>query len=282
MGPMPCRGLGPSPPDHIEYGSLTGSKVKIMLNALKLANNAFTALMGAESLKMHAYSGFTLVFILEGQRGADPKTVRKNLSALARNTSLIAKNTWESYVGSVDKAAAMFMEHASDEIATIRDMSEDDAVEAMRVLYEGLNIVSGGDIRLWATAGQFLPLDKEAMKAEKAAKAKAAKEAKEDASLALWGATNYADSSTLKPSEQGAAPEAANPMEALLSIIGRLTPEQLLDATVALNTRLTEVQDMQRAARKVDPKKAVVPVVADTAKVDPKSAQAARTARVAA
>lgn len=242
-----------------------------MLNALKLANNAFTALQAAESYKMHAYSGFTLVFILEGQRGADPKATRKVLSALARNTSLIAKNTWESYVGSVDKAAAMFMKHASDEIATIRDMSEDDAVEAMRVLYEGLNIVSGGDIRLWATAGQFLPLDKEAMKAEKAAKAKAAKEAKEDAALALWGATNYADNSALKPSEQGAAPEAANPMEALLSILGRLTETQLIEATKALNERLAVVSVMRATANKVDPAKAVAPVLADDAVVHPLS-----------
>ncbi len=242
-----------------------------MLNALKLANNAFSALMGAESLKMHAYSGFTLVFILEGQRGADARATRKVLSALARNTSLIAKNTWESYVGSVDKAAAMFMEHASDEIATIRDMVEDDAVEAMRVLYEGLNIVSGGDIRLWATAGQFEPLDKEAMKAEKAAKAKAAKEAKEDAALALWGATNYADSSALKPSEQGAAPEAANPMEALLSILGRLTPAQLVEATGVLNARLAELTEATAQANAVDATKVVAPVVADDATVHPLS-----------
>ena len=242
-----------------------------MLNALKLANNAFSALMGAESLKMHAYSGFTLVFILEGQRGADARATRKVLSALARNTSLIAKNTWESYVGSVDKAAAMFMEHASDEIATIRDMVEDDAVEAMRVLYEGLNIVSGGDIRLWATAGQFEPLEKEAMKAEKAAKAKAAKEAKEDAALALWGATNYADSSALKPSEQGAAPEAANPMEALLSILGRLTPAQLVEATGVLNARLAELTEATAQANAVDATKVVAPVVADDATVHPLS-----------
>ena len=227
--------------------------------------------MGAESLKMHAYSGFTLVFILEGQRGADARATRKVLSALARNTSLIAKNTWESYVGSVDKAAAMFMEHASDEIATIRDMVEDDAVEAMRVLYEGLNIVSGGDIRLWATAGQFEPLDKEAMKAEKAAKAKAAKEAKEDAALALWGATNYADSSALKPSEQGAAPEAANPMEALLSILGRLTPAQLVEATGVLNARLAELTEATAQANAVDATKVVAPVVADDATVHPLS-----------
>jgi len=242
-----------------------------MLNALKLANNAFTALQAAESFKMHAYSGFTLVFILEGQRGADPKATRKVLSALARNTSLIAKNTWESYVGSVDKAAAMFMEHASDEIAAIRDMGEDDAVEAMRVLYEGLNIVSGGDIRLWATAGQFLPLDKDAMKAAKAAASKAAKEAKEDSLLAMWGATNYADSSALKPAEQGAAPEASNPMEALLSILGRLTQAQLIEATGALNARLAELATVTAEANAVDATKVVAPVVADNATVHPLS-----------
>ncbi|WP_163827440.1 hypothetical protein, partial [Proteus vulgaris] len=45
----------------------------------------------------------------------------------------------------------------------------------VRQLYEGLNILSGSDIRAWATAGEFLPLDKAAAKAAKveASKAKA-------------------------------------------------------------------------------------------------------------
>ena len=109
------------------------------------------------------------------------------------------------------------------------------------------------------------------MKAEKAAKAKAAKEAKEDAALALWGATNYADSSALKPSEQGAAPEAANPMEALLSILGRLTPAQLVEATGVLNARLAELTEATAQANAVDATKVVAPVVADDATVHPLS-----------
>lgn len=55
-----------------------------------------SALVGAESLKLHAYSAFTLIFMVNTQ--ADPKALRQMLSVKALRTGVIAKNTWESYV----------------------------------------------------------------------------------------------------------------------------------------------------------------------------------------
>ncbi len=241
------------------------------LNTGKLVDVSFAALSGAASMAMHAYSGFTLVFIVSAQRGEDMKHVRRMLSAQAAATGVIAANTWESYVKSIDTAAKMFLEHAPEEIATIRDMvDEAHAVDAMRTLYEGLNIVSGGDIRLWATAGAFEPLNKEALKAEKAAKAKADKAAKQAEELAKFRAQNVADSSNLKPSEAAAA-GADDVAAALASLIGRLTPKQLVDAVGAINARMTELQAVTDAANAVDVKKAVAPVVADTATPHPLS-----------
>ena len=242
------------------------------LNTGKLVDVAFDALSGAASMAMHAYSGFTLVFIVSAQRGEDMKHVRKMLSAQAAATGVIAANTWESYVKSIDTAAKMFLKHAPEEIATIRDMvDEAEAVDGMRVLYEGLNILSGGDIRLWATAGKFEPLNKEAMKAAKAAAAKEAKAAKAAEELAMFRAQTVADSSSLNPSEAAAA-GTDDVAAALASLIGRLTPEQLVDAVGAINTRLDTLRDVTKAANAVDGAKAVAPVLPDNVEAHPLSA----------
>ncbi|GJE78067.1 hypothetical protein [Methylorubrum suomiense] len=242
------------------------------LNNGTVADIGFASLVGSESLRMHAYSAFTLLFMMNS--GRDPKEIRRHLSGRAADTGVIAKNTWESYVKGVEAAAGMFRQHAPDEVAAIFDMDAEAAVDGVRTLYEGLNITSGSDIRAWSTAGVFEPLDKAAAKAAKAAEAKAKALAKGAGAAAAFFAGNAADSSTI--SDMGTA-GPADPVAAILAMLGTLTDGQLLDVVKATNTRLGELE-----AAKARPADKVAPVVADNATVDAKSALAAHFNRKAA
>lgn len=235
------------------------------LNNAAVADVAFAALVGAESMKLHAYSGFTLLFIMNPT--TDTKVIRKNLAVRAMLTGVIAENTWQSYVKGVETAATMFQTHAPDEVAAILDMATDEAVDAMRTLYEGLNITSGSDIRAWATAGVFEPLDKAAAKAAKAAAAKAKSLAKGQGEAALFFAQNATDSSAISDMAP-AAPVSA--LDAVLAAIGQLATADAMTALAALNERIGALQAMADAA----PAPTLAPVLADTVEPNPASALA--------
>lgn len=231
-----------------------------------IAELSFDALNGAESMKLHAYSGFTLLFILNA--ATDTKVLRKHLSAQARKTGLIAANTWESYVKGVDTAAGMFREHAPAEVAAILDMDVAEAVDAVRSLYEGLNILSGSDIRAWATAGEFAPLDKEAAKRAKAEAAKAKRQAAEDEAAARF----FAGAAPATIADMGGASAApATAIEAVLAMIGTLGHADAAKAMAALNAHIVALDAAVEAA----PAPTVAPVLADDALVSAKSSLAA-------
>ncbi|PZP71788.1 hypothetical protein [Methylorubrum populi] len=230
------------------------------LNNAAVADIGFASLVGAESMKLHAYSAFTLLFMMNS--GTDPKAIRKHLAVRAADTGVIAKNTWESYVKGVETAAGMFRQHAPDEVATIFDMGADDAVDAVRTLYEGLNILSGSDIRAWATAGVFEPLDKAAAKAAKAAAAKTSALAKGAGAAALFFAGNAADSSTI--SDMGGEAAPADPIAAIAALLAGLDEAATMKALEAVNARLAIMQAAKDAAPAPDK---VAPVLADDATV---------------
>jgi len=238
------------------------------LNNSRLTDLAFDALVGAQSMQMHAYSAFTLVFVLNS--GVNQKAVRAALSVRAAETGVIAKNTWESYVKALDVAAGKFVTHAQAELTAIRDMGEADAIDAMRQLYEGLDIQSGSDIREWSKAEGFEPLDKAAIKAARAAKAKAERDAKAAVDAAKFFAINHTDSAAISDMAP-AAP--VNPLDAILAAIGALGSEaDVMAALGAVNDRLALMQAAKAAAPAPD---AVAPVLADDAVVDARSALAA-------
>lgn len=235
------------------------------LNNAAVADIGFASLVGAESMKLHAYSAFTLLFIMNS--GTDTKVIRKHLAVRAHETGLIAENTWQSYVKGVETAAGMFHTHAAYEVAAILDMAADEAVDAVRQLYEGLNILSGSDIRAWATAGEFLPLDKAAAKAAKAAAAKAKALGRDASAAALFFAGNAADSSAISDMAP-AAPVSA--LDAVLAAIGQLATADAMTALAALNERIGALQAMADAA----PAPTLAPVLADTVEPSPASALA--------
>jgi hypothetical protein len=226
------------------------------LNLARVADVSFAALVGAESMKLHAYSGFTLLVLMSP--ATDHKVLRRHLAVRAAETGVIAKNTWESYAKGIDTAAAKFVTHAAGEVAAILDMKDEaDAVDAVRCLYEGLNILSGSDIRDWSKAEGFEPLDKAAAKAAKAAKAKEDKLAKDAGAAALFFAGNAADSSAI--SDMATAPVSA--IDAILAAIAALGSEaDALAALEAVNTRLATMQAAKDAAPEAE---AVAPVLAD-------------------
>lgn len=226
------------------------------LNNAAVADIGFASLVGAESMKLHAYSAFTLLFIINP--GTDTKLIRRHLSVRAAETGVIAKNTWESYVKGVETAAGMFRTHAPDEVATISDMGADEAVDAVRQLYEGLNILSGSDIRAWATAGEFLPLDKAAAKAAKVEASKAKALAKGAAAATLFFASNAADSATLPD-----AAAAVSALSGILAAIGALGHADALEAMAALNAHIAALDKLVADA----PAPTTAPVLADDATV---------------
>ncbi|MEH3064928.1 MAG: hypothetical protein PGN33_20040 [Methylobacterium radiotolerans] len=228
------------------------------LNNAAVADVAFAALVGAESMKLHAYSGFTLLFMMNST--TDTKVIRKHLAVRAAATGVIAENTWQSYVKGVETAAAMFHTHAADEVAAILDMATEEAVDAVRCLYEGLNITSGSDIRAWATAGEFLPLDKAAAKAAKAEAAKAKALAKGQGAAALFFAQNAADSATISDMAP-AAPVSA--LEAAMAALAGLSEADTMALLAAVNTRLGTMQ----AAKDAAPAPTLAPVLADDATI---------------
>lgn len=237
------------------------------LNNARVADIGFSALVGAESMKMHAYSAFTLLFMMNSS--ADPKVIRKHLAVRAADTGVIAKNTWESYVKGVEVAAGKFRTHlaADAEFLAIFDMDAEDAVDAVRVLYEGVNVVSGSDIRAWSKLDGLLPLDKEAAKREAKAAADAKKLAAGAGAAALFFAQNAADSSAIPDMAAGAAPMSA--LDTILAAIGALGNEaDALKALEAVNTRLASFQAIKAAPT-------VAPVLSDDAVVDARSALAA-------
>ena len=242
------------------------------LNNAAVADIGFASLVGAESMKLHAYSAFTLLFMMNS--GTDIKVIRKHLAARAHDTGLIAENTWQSYVKGVETAAGMFHTHAPDEVAAILDMAADEAVDAVRQLYEGLNILSGSDIRAWATAGEFLPLDKAAAKAAKAAAAKAKSLAKGAAEADLFFARNAKDSSTI--SDMAPAPVTA--LDAALAALASLNETDTMALLGALNERLATMQ----AAKDAAPEPTLAPVLADTVEPEALSALAKHFAKQAA
>ena len=241
------------------------------LNNARVADIGFSALVGAESMKMHAYSAFTLLFMMNSS--ADPKVIRKHLAVRAADTGVIAKNTWESYVKGVEVAAGKFRTHlaADAEFLAIFDMDAEDAVDAVRVLYEGVNVVSGSDIRAWSKLDGLLPLDKEAAKREAKAAADAKKLAAGAGAAALFFAQNAADSSAIPDMAAGAP---ADPMAALAAILATLDEAATMKALEAVNARLATMAKAKAAAPKADPK-AVAPVLADDKVVDARSALAA-------
>lgn len=236
------------------------------LNNARVADIGFSALVGAESMKMHAYSAFTLLFMMNS--GADPKVIRKHLAVRAADTGVIAKNTWESYVKGVEVAAGKFRTHlaADAEFLAIFDMDAEDAVDAVRVLYEGVNVVSGSDIRAWSKLDGLLPLDKEAAKREAKAAADAKKLAAGAGAAALFFAQNAADSSAIPDMAAGAAP--ADPMAALAAILATLDEAATMKALEAVNARLATMAKAKAAA----PAPTVAPVLADDATPHPLSA----------
>lgn len=243
------------------------------LNNAAVADVAFAALVGAESMKLHAYSGFTLLFMMNS--GTDTKVIRKHLAVRAAQTGVIAENTWQSYVKGVETAAGMFHTHAADEVAAILDMATEEAVDRVREMFEELNITSGSDIRAWATAGEFVPLDKAAAKAAKAEAAKAKAMAKNTGAAALFFAANAADSSTISDMAP-AAPVSA--LDAVLAGIAALTTADAMTALAALNERIGALQGMVDAA----PAPTLAPVLADTVEPEALSALAKHFAKQAA
>lgn len=242
------------------------------LNNSAVADIGFTSLVGAESMKLHAYSAFTLLFIMNST--ADTKLIRKHLAVRAAQTGVIAENTWQSYVKGVETAASMFRTHAPDEVAAILDMAADEAVDAMRELYEGLNILSGSDIRAWATAGVFEPLDKAAAKAAKQAAAKAKQLASNTSAAALFFAGNAADSSTISDM---AAPAPVSALDAALAALGQLGEADTMALLAALNDRLSTMQ----AAKDAAPAPTLAPVLPDDFIADAKSSLAKHFNRAA-
>jgi hypothetical protein len=103
-------------------------------------------------------------------------------------------------------------------------MAADEAVDAVRQLYKGLNILSGSDIRAWATAGAFEPLDEAAAKAAEAAAAKAKALGRDASAAALFFAGNAADSSAISDMAPAASVSA---LEAVLAGIAALTPRPM-------------------------------------------------------
>ncbi|BAQ50313.1 hypothetical protein [Methylobacterium aquaticum] len=231
-----------------------------------VAKIGFDALVGAENYKIHAYSAFTLLFMMNS--GVDPKRLRANLAVRAAETGVIAENTWQSYVKGVETAADKFSTHlASDpEFLTIRDMGPEDAVEAVRRLYEAVNVVSGSDIREWSKLEGFEPLDKAGLKAKRAAEAKARKLAAQKAEAdAFFAKAPWAGAEA----EAGAGEAApADPMAALAALLSTLDEASTLKALEAVNARLATMAKAKAAA----PAPTVAPVLADDATPHPLSA----------
>lgn len=246
------------------------------LNAARIADFAFDYLVGAESLKMAAYSGFTLLVLCNNRAPAgkrvDHKTLRKMLSVRADQTGVIAKNTWESYAKGIDDAADKLAENlATDpEFLAIFDTDEESAIDGVRLIFEGLNVVSGGDIREWSKAPGFEPLDKEAAKAARKAKAAADKLAKAQTEAALFFATNYGDASDVAPALP--ATLSADPVAAIVAALATLTAAQRQDILTALNPMLATDATNGAAALAAAPAATVAPVLADDVTPHPLSA----------
>lgn len=257
------------------------------LNSAAILDVSFGYLMNAEDMKMNAYSGFTLLVLTNGVWAApgasvDEKTTRKLLRAQASLVGFIATNTWDSYVKGIFDAADKFaanLQHdtseAGAEFRAIRDMDTVDAIEAVRRLYETLNVVTGGHIRDWSKAPGFEPLDREAVKAAAKAAAKAKARDAELAALATFRARNSTDSATISDMAPAAPAAPADPVAALAALLGTMKEGDLLRAMEAVNERLTFL-----AAAKAKPA-TVAPVLADDVVPAPKSGQAAIAARVA-
>lgn len=237
------------------------------LNNAAVADVAFAALVGAESMKLHAYSGFTLLFMMNS--GTDTKVIRKHLAVRAAQTGVIAENTWQSYVKGVETAAGMFHTHAADEVAAILDMATEEAVDRVREMFEELNITSGSDIRAWATAGAFEPLDKAAAKAAKAEAAKAKAMAKNSGAAALFFAANATDSAAISDM----APVQADPTaDVLAALAGVHSGADLMLILDAVNRKLADLARLEALAAETAP--TLAPVLADDAVVDARSALA--------
>lgn len=251
-----------------------------MLNSALIIDNAFASMTGAVSLQMHAYAGFTLLNLMEGK--GDKKALRRDLAAHAANTGRIAKNTWESYAKAVEVAADKLATHLATDIdfLAIFNMGEVEAVDEIRKLYEGLDILSGSDIREWSKAPGFEPLDKEAVKRARKEAAEAKRLADAQASLALRRATSKGFGGVMATAP---ATEAGviDPMAALLAAIGGISSQaDAMAALEALNGKLTELAALKAKGEALPV--TVAPVVADDADVAPNSGQALVAADVAA
>lgn len=249
-----------------------------MLNSALIIDNAFASMAGATDLQMTAYSGFTLLNLMEGK--GDKKALRRDLAAHAANTGRIAKNTWESYAKAVEVAADKLATHLADdaEFLAIFNMGEVEAVDEIRKLYEGLDILSGSDIREWSKAPGFEPLDKEAVKRARKAASDQKKLDEAQASLALRRATAKGFGgavATMSPAEV----VAFDPMAALLASIGAIG--STADALAALDALNGKIAELRALAALPLPTSDVAPVTADDATHAPNSAQAVVAADVA-
>lgn len=257
-------------------------------NIASLIDLSVAHVVSSEDARMAAYSGFTLIALNSSQwakpgEGIDEKTTRANLAVLIDNVrdasgkALIPKTTWEAYAAGVFRCAAKFADNLANDPAfiDIRDLPEVEAIEAMQNLYAAHGVYSGADIRAWGAAPGFELYDKEAAaKARKEAAAAKAKEKQQGAALA-WAARSGTDSATVAKSDL-ATVTPADPVAAVTALLGGMTEAQLLLAMTAINERISTLDALKAIPA------TVAPVVADDATVDPKSAQAAITARVAA
>ncbi len=249
------------------------------LNSLALLAHTFDNVAKAEDFAFAAWSGAVTTALSVTTFGNGACTEKQARASMAKRAAEagINTNTWQSYVGSMFKAADKLSKLAETlaDFQSLPDLDTADACTLVEMWLRSLGMETGGHIRDWTKQDGLEPFNPNAARDKRNAKAVSASDA-DDAAFA----GNVAHSK-LAP-VGGAISDMAGPVDALAGLKASIAAiSNMADATAiltAINAKLAELQDLAAKA----PAPTTAPVLADTALVDAKSALAKHFAKQAA
>lgn len=225
-----------------------------------LIDHTFANVAKAEDFAFAAWSGAVTVALSVGHFGDGKLNMKQVREGLAYEANLIGinVNTWQSYVGSMFKAADKLAKMA-ETLPDFQSLPDQDTVGACTLVemwLRSLNMETGGHIRDWTKQDGL-----EAFNPNAARDARIAKAAVGQAGSAGLLRANRGDAKTATISDMAtAAPVDA--MASLIASIGAISNmADALAALAAVNAKVAELQAMEAKL----PAPTLAPVTADDA-----------------